>query len=91
MSTEISTQTKKKKHFEIVEGSNYKLIDVYKEEYVVEYDQFLNILKSIQEGKEFVTVNKEILSRSKIYKIKPTLEKTEKEKNIKLDPSFGIN
>lgn len=81
----------RKKFFELKQGSNYMITTTYKEEYVVEFDQFLNIAESLQKTNiDFVTINQTILNKSKIYKIEPTHLRTEAEKNIKLDPSFGM-
>lgn len=80
---ELTAKGENKTFFKLKEGSNYKIIDTYREEYIVEFEQFKKILLKINDGNEFVTVNDEIINRSKIYKIEPTNELTHEQKNDK--------
>lgn len=73
--------TKQKRFFDIVKGSNYKVIDSFGVEYVVEFEQFQNIARNLFEtDADFLTVNYEVLQKRYIYRITPTTEKTEKQK-----------
>lgn len=75
----VNTETTKPT-FQLVEGSNYKIIDSYKVEYVVDFAQFKRIAHAIFKTEaDAVTINDEILFRRFIYKIMPTKDGTPSE------------
>ena len=83
METSITTNTESAKSFKLVEGSNYKIIDSFKCEYIVDFQQFQRIAKALfKDNAEMVTINEDIVGTKFIYKITPTTEKTSAEKQI---------
>ena len=70
----------KEMSFEIHEGSNYKFIDSYQKEYIVDYKQFRRIMKNLVDTEaDLITINDKFLSRRFIYLIEPTKELTKKQ------------
>lgn len=73
-------QTAKK--FKVKEGSNYKIIDSFQNEYVIDYTHFQNLNNSLFFGEgDFTTINNDIINKRYIYRITPTDEKTEVQKD----------
>lgn len=70
----------KKISFEIHQGSNYKFIDSYQKEYIVDFEQFQRIMKNLVDTEaDLITINDKFLSRRFIYLIEPTKELTKKQ------------
>ena len=76
--TSNSISTNKVKHFQVVEGSNYKVTDSYGNEYIIDFDHFQKLNQSLFFGEgEFTTINNIVINKKYIFKIEPTRELTE--------------
>ena len=81
--TDLVNTEATKPTFQLIEGSNYKVIDSYKVEYVVDFAQFKRIAHAVFKTEaDAVTINDEILFRRFIYKIMPTKDKTPSEAKL---------
>ena len=76
--TSNSISTNKVKHFQVIEGSNYKVTDSYGNEYIIDFDHFQKLNQSLFFGEgEFTTINNIVINKKYIFKIEPTRELTE--------------
>lgn len=77
VTNEIVKATPQKVYFRIVEGSNYKLITSFQDEYIIEYGLFQKLAKAIlNKDIEFVTVYEALINKRYIYLLEPTKDKT---------------
>lgn len=89
-----------KKHFEVVENSNYKVTDSYQNEYIISFDHFQKLSQALFFGEgDFTTINNTVVNKRYIFKIEPTKEKTEKQKkeeellkkNLKAEEDYRLS
>lgn len=77
MNNQITTTGENKIFFTVQENSNYKVLMTYDREEVIEYGQFLKLMKVINDGTiPFLTINQRVVNKSTIIDISPTRELT---------------
>lgn len=77
MNNQITTTGENKVFFTVRENSNYKVLMTYDREEVIEYEQFIKLMKVINDGTiPFLTINQRVVNKSTIIDIAPTRELT---------------
>lgn len=81
MNNQITTTGENKIFFTVQENSNYKVLMTYDREEVIEYGQFVKLMKVINDGTiPFLTINQRVVNKSTIIDISPTKELTPSQK-----------
>lgn len=81
---ETRINTKNERSFQIVQGSNYKVTDSYGNEYIIDFNHFQKLSNAVFNGEgEFTTINNTIINKRYIFKIEPTKELTDKQRQEK--------